>query len=92
MNWTKRRDELAKQYQLPMAGMPNEGMFEHAFKAGYNQARKDMLEELGEFDVAPLARASYEKKIEQSCHTYQDFVAWSANWQFEQIKKKLGAE
>lgn len=86
-DWTKRRDELAESEHKNADG--SIGYCPECFKAGYDQARKDMLEEMWEFDsfeARDYAEGLAHIQEQGATYTFGD----GARWQFEQIKKKLG--
>jgi hypothetical protein len=90
-DWTKRRDaranEYAKSEKFNNCETATKVAAQWDFQAGYDQARADMLEALGEFDESEVKYWAFEKRMTA------DVERWSiqaCRWQFEQIKKKLG--
>lgn len=84
MDFKKRRDELAK-------AICTVGPLQHAgFIQGYDQARADMLEALGEWDIRAADKSAVEYAHTDPLIDIERAWAEGTFWQFEQIKKKLG--
>ncbi len=101
-DWTKRRDELAKEQVNRWRQMLDEHklMFadvEQAWSKGYDQARADMIDEFSQWKWADEVKRAVNEAIPlEDAHSkdtaYLARRAWTngARWQFERIKKKLG--